>query len=679
MSQQHGFVERGQDNRVCAEERECGRRAESHLEGAARCTAEQQEAGRQACAADTAPCPLQKPPLKAPSSSFEGQELSSTGAAGAEASQQPHRFWQAPASLGAGTLTPPAPLKSVAPDARDASPTTTESFPGAAAALTPRKLKLGSFNMEPFLERYKVFCARKGFAFKPSLSVCAANTTVPVQVANLWTVVDEVRRQHYGVHPSAFEYKQWKTVGLELFGSEVNKLMGANAAGHAARAFEVSHLNEFLEMEEPQSKTMHKLPSVDALRKALQEVPAGSQQVSASASWSMACSIGSSGGSNSSASQSWAPENAADSFVKSGLLAVEQHLAKQPEGGMKASTTKATQPPPSAKATSGNPEPAGTSNLKSEALHPEGEHAYHAPSIVNVLLIRGKRSGTQSSTPVPQGFQGANAVGHRLKVWRPIKGAWCTGKVVSYKPGLERGYCIHYDSGDRSYVNLSQEDWRIAADDKMPMPPKVLQRALALAADQGAPSRPSKAALAPPNTSPSGRGSAVLSLGMGRGGLKKLKSGGVGGADPLQKKRGRPCKRGKGRAKPEALKRKFGVGLTDSSSDSGRDEDSMGVSESVSDADAPAPPSSAKSPPFVHPILLGAGGTIYTEHTLKQFKQLGLDQQRATKLAKQLHADSAQYAHKLVTTRHAIKNKNTVGTHGQVLEPGASSNPPDPH
>ncbi|KAF5840023.1 hypothetical protein DUNSADRAFT_18060 [Dunaliella salina] len=32
----------------------------------------------------------------------------------------------------------------------------------------------------------------------------------------------------------------------------------------------------------------------------------------------------------------------------------------------------------------------------------------------------------------------------------------------------------------------------------------------------------------------------------------------------------------------------------------------------------------------IHPILLGVGGTIYTEHTLKQFKQLGLDLQRAT-------------------------------------------------
>ncbi|KAF5831098.1 WD40-repeat-containing domain protein [Dunaliella salina] len=48
-----------------------------------------------------------------------------------------------------------------------------------------------------------------------------------------------------------------------------------------------------------------------------------------------------------------------------------------------------------------------------------------------------------------------------------------------------------------------------------------------------------------------------------------------------------------------------------------------------------------------------------------------------TKLAQQLHAHSVQYAHKLVTIRRAIENKNT--SHSQALEPGASSNPPDPH
>eukprot|EP00983_Pelagomonas_calceolata_P017289 542402-Pelagomonas_calceolata.AAC.1 len=42
----------------------------------------------------------------------------------------------------------------------------------------------------------------------------------------------------------------------------------------------------------------------------------------------------------------------------------------------------------------------------------------------------------------------------------------------------------------------------------------------------------------------------------------------------------------------------------------------------------------------IHPSFLGVGETIYTEHTMKQFKQQGLDHQRATKLAQQLHAHS---------------------------------------
>lgn len=37
----------------------------------------------------------------------------------------------------------------------------------------------------------------------------------------------------------------------------------------------------------------------------------------------------------------------------------------------------------------------------------------------------------------------------------------------------ERGYCIVYDGGDRDYVNLSKEDWRIAVDDTMPLHQKV--------------------------------------------------------------------------------------------------------------------------------------------------------------------------------------------------------------
>eukprot|EP00983_Pelagomonas_calceolata_P050423 1141964-Pelagomonas_calceolata.AAC.1 len=78
-----------------------------------------------------------------------------------------------------------------------------------------------------------------------------------------------------------------------------------------------------------------------------------------------------------------------------------------------------------------------------------------------------------------------------------------------------------------------------------------------------------------------------------------------------------------------------------------------------------------------HSILLGVSGTCYTEHTLNQFKQLGLDHQRANKLARKLHADSVMYTNKLFTTRRAIENKNTFCS--QTMEPDASNNPPDPH
>jgi len=74
----------------------------------------------------------------------------------------------------------------------------------------------------------------------------------------------------------------------------------------------------------------------------------------------------------------------------------------------------------------------------------------------------------------------------------------------------------------------------------------------------------------------------------------------------------------------------------------------------------------------LHPILLGVGGTCYIEHTLNQFKNLGLSHQRAMKLARELHAHSAIYAHKLVTSRRAIENN--VTSHSQVLGPCASRN-----
>eukprot|EP00983_Pelagomonas_calceolata_P084953 1156460-Pelagomonas_calceolata.AAC.2 len=78
-----------------------------------------------------------------------------------------------------------------------------------------------------------------------------------------------------------------------------------------------------------------------------------------------------------------------------------------------------------------------------------------------------------------------------------------------------------------------------------------------------------------------------------------------------------------------------------------------------------------------HTIILGVGGTCCTEHTLYQFEQLGLDHQRAIKLARKLHAHSVQYAHKLGTTRRAIENKIKT-SHSHVLEPCASSILPYP-
>jgi hypothetical protein len=49
----------------------------------------------------------------------------------------------------------------------------------------------------------------------------------------------------------------------------------------------------------------------------------------------------------------------------------------------------------------------------------------------------------------------------------------------------------------------------------------------------------------------------------------------------------------------------------------------------------------------LHIILLGVGGTIYNTHTLKPFKELGLDSQRVKKLASKLHVHSVKFAAKL--------------------------------
>ena len=50
-----------------------------------------------------------------------------------------------------------------------------------------------------------------------------------------------------------------------------------------------------------------------------------------------------------------------------------------------------------------------------------------------------------------------------------------------------------------------------------------------------------------------------------------------------------------------------------------------------------------------HIILLGAGGTIYDIHTLKPFKELGLDSLRVKKLASKLHVHSVNFAAKYLS------------------------------
>ena len=45
----------------------------------------------------------------------------------------------------------------------------------------------------------------------------------------------------------------------------------------------------------------------------------------------------------------------------------------------------------------------------------------------------------------------------------------------------------------------------------------------------------------------------------------------------------------------------------------------------------------------LHTILLGVGGTIYNNHTLEPFKELGLDFQRVKDLASKLHVQAVSY------------------------------------
>ena len=76
-------------------------------------------------------------------------------------------------------------------------------------------------------------------------------------------------------------------------------------------------------------------------------------------------------------------------------------------------------------------------------------------------------------------------------------------------------------------------------------------------------------------------------------------------------------------------------------------------------------------------ILLGVGGTIYNTHTLKPFKELGLDSQRVKKLASKLHVHSVNFAARLFHTRRALSS-TVINSHQEPVS-GRACNPPNPH
>jgi len=79
----------------------------------------------------------------------------------------------------------------------------------------------------------------------------------------------------------------------------------------------------------------------------------------------------------------------------------------------------------------------------------------------------------------------------------------------------------------------------------------------------------------------------------------------------------------------------------------------------------------------LHIILLGVGGIIYNTHTLKPFKELGLDFHRVKKLAYKLHVHSVNFAAKFVHTRRAFSS-TVINSHHEPVS-GQACNPLDPH
>jgi len=94
-------------------------------------------------------------------------------------------------------------------------------------------------------------------------------------------------------------------------------------------------------------------------------------------------------------------------------------------------------------------------------------------------------------------------------------------------------------------------------------------------------------------------------------------------------------------------------------------------------AQRPLQPSLQGASVTLHIILLGVGGTIFNTHTLKPFKELGLDSQRVTKLASELHVHSVNFAAKLVHTRRALSS-TVIDSHQEPVS-GQACNLLDPH
>jgi hypothetical protein len=74
----------------------------------------------------------------------------------------------------------------------------------------------------------------------------------------------------------------------------------------------------------------------------------------------------------------------------------------------------------------------------------------------------------------------------------------------------------------------------------------------------------------------------------------------------------------------------------------------------------------------LHTILLERNGTIYNNHTLEPFKELGLDSQRIEKLASNLHVHFVNYAVKLVHTRRALSS-TIINSHQELVSNQARS------